>query len=350
MKGQQIDFLNIFLIVLSLIAALIIPFRLFLFSYAVLGPLHYLTEINWLKEKNYFIPGKHKGPVRILIALSIGICIAPVLYGFLISDLGQSTMDPDLSNHILNEFVVPISKVGDLLILAAFITAICFLLFKELKVRLICSGLAIFVCFLMSYLPFYRLAFVVLLPTFIHVYLFTAAFMLYGAIKSSSAPGYASVLLFISIPFILMFIDVDYKSIGLNEYIKDNMVKSNFLYVLDETSKFIGMNKGKDFSIISATGIKLQVFLAFAYTYHYLNWFSKTATIKWHKIAKKRMIISIVLWLVFISIYAYDYHIGFIMAFVLSFIHVLFEFPLNARSFEFIGKWVYEKAWAKRTV
>ena len=43
---------------LALVLALKIPFELFLFSYAVLGPLHYLTEINWLKERNYFAKNK----------------------------------------------------------------------------------------------------------------------------------------------------------------------------------------------------------------------------------------------------------------------------------------------------
>ena len=33
---------------------------------------------------------------------------------------------------------------------------------------------------------------------------------------------------------------------------------------------------------------KVQAFLAFAYTYHYLNWFSKTLIIKWHQVAKKK--------------------------------------------------------------
>ena len=43
---KKIDLLNIGLIALSLIIAIMLPFRLFSFSYAILGPLHYLTEIN----------------------------------------------------------------------------------------------------------------------------------------------------------------------------------------------------------------------------------------------------------------------------------------------------------------
>ena len=46
MSVYQVNLLNIWLMVASLCAALIVPFELFLFSYAVLGPLHYLTELS----------------------------------------------------------------------------------------------------------------------------------------------------------------------------------------------------------------------------------------------------------------------------------------------------------------
>jgi hypothetical protein len=35
-----------------------VPFGLFIFSYVLLGPLHYLTEINWLREKSYFVKNR----------------------------------------------------------------------------------------------------------------------------------------------------------------------------------------------------------------------------------------------------------------------------------------------------
>src|SRR5882672_6216800 len=51
---DRINYLNIALMIGACIAAYVFPFELFLFSYAVLGPLHYLTEISWLHERNYF--------------------------------------------------------------------------------------------------------------------------------------------------------------------------------------------------------------------------------------------------------------------------------------------------------
>ena len=43
---DQVNYLNIALMVLSAGLAFRFPFELFLFSYTVLGPLHYLSEIS----------------------------------------------------------------------------------------------------------------------------------------------------------------------------------------------------------------------------------------------------------------------------------------------------------------
>ena len=56
---QKVDAANIGLMVFSCIVAFILPFEVFLFSYGVLGPLHYLTEIGWLHKKGYFTTGKY---------------------------------------------------------------------------------------------------------------------------------------------------------------------------------------------------------------------------------------------------------------------------------------------------
>lgn len=38
----------------SLAIAVVAPFHLFLLAYAVLGPLHYLTGISWLHDRQFF--------------------------------------------------------------------------------------------------------------------------------------------------------------------------------------------------------------------------------------------------------------------------------------------------------
>jgi hypothetical protein len=70
LSADRINYLNIALMLVSCVISFIIPFELFLFSYGVLGPLHYLTEIGWLHKKNYFTKGKYD-----FIFLTILCCI-----------------------------------------------------------------------------------------------------------------------------------------------------------------------------------------------------------------------------------------------------------------------------------
>jgi hypothetical protein len=58
MNTNKVDIINIVLMLISVAFALFVPFEAFLISYAVLGPLHYATEISWLKKKEYFVVGK----------------------------------------------------------------------------------------------------------------------------------------------------------------------------------------------------------------------------------------------------------------------------------------------------
>ena len=84
--------------------------------------------------------------------------------------------------------------------------------------------------------------------------------------------------------------------------------------------------------------IAVMRFIAFAYTYHYLNWFSKTTVIKWNQISKRRMAVIIILWIASVVLYAISYKVGFYALFLLSMLHVFFEFPLNHFTFIGIGK------------
>ena len=79
--------------------------------------------------------------------------------------------------------------------------------------------------------------------------------------------------------------------------------------------------------------LKLQVFIAFAYTYHYLNWFSKTTVIGWHRqLTTGRTIVIALVWALACAAFLYDYQLGFLLVLCLSFVHVYMEFPLNALS------------------
>ena len=79
-------------------------------------------------------------------------------------------------------------------------------------------------------------------------------------------------------------------------------------------------------------------FLAFAYTYHYLNWFSKVNIIKWNAMSKPRLISLSALYLLCIGVYLYDYRTGFVALLFLSILHVLLELPLNVLTIKSLGR------------
>ena len=85
--------------------------------------------------------------------------------------------------------------------------------------------------------------------------------------------------------------------------------------------------------------------IAFAYTYHYLNWFSKTSIIKWHEVPRRRTAAMVVIWLGALALYAWDYDSGMAVLYFLSILHVMLEFPLDHLTFVGIGKELY--AWAR---
>src|SRR5262245_1645343 len=55
---DRVNLVNIGLMLLSAALACVLPFEVFLLAYALLGPLHYLTQISWLHDRGYFTTGK----------------------------------------------------------------------------------------------------------------------------------------------------------------------------------------------------------------------------------------------------------------------------------------------------
>lgn len=313
---KGINYFNIVLMMLSVIAAYIIPFELFLFSYAVLGPLHYLTEISWLEKKNYFI--KSKSDIWLFVLLVVFITIG--LFN------RESKTNLFLASFLFSAFVYGL-----------------IILFIESKVV---KFFLVFITFIFSItlkfnhfpdLPF--ILFAVWLPTIIHVYVFTGLFMLYGALKSKSRSGGLSVLIFIVCAVIFFIYTPDHIGIPVTNYGRE--AYSFFALLNRSLYQFLGygdLNINDEALFFGAKSIVIMRFIAFAYTYHYLNWFSKTTVIKWNDVSKKRMGIIITLWVLSVVLYALSYKTGFYALFLLSMLHVFLEFPLNYRSFIGIGQ------------
>ena len=402
-RDAQINYLNMGLMFLSALGAFFLPFEVFLFAYAFLGPLHYLTEISWLHDRNYFSKGKYD----FIVLVVIGVLLS---YAAFAKDFGVNT-------DFYDAFVE--ANLFDKLLVLALFSAILFALVENLIVKIV-AILFLFV-FISGWLSPERsaennssttiFALTSLVPTLIHVYVFTGLFMLYGALKSRSKTGLLSVATFILIPIVLVFYtpvnpktnylsdfgkkayyaDGDgffYTNVSILDHFKlideplltnkqyldsvvnkksadnqfpvaertrisdslKNKLSENFI-VPNTESEYYNKPIPVKFAIpvntknyywnsifFSTVGIMLMRFIAFAYLYHYLNWFSKTEVIRWHKVPKLRFILVIGLWLTACGLYAYDYALGLSFLFFLSFSHVLLEFPLNIVSIVGIGK------------
>ncbi|MBK7689872.1 MAG: hypothetical protein IPJ31_01695 [Bacteroidetes bacterium] len=309
----KIDYVNIGLLILSCILAFIMPFELFLFAYGVLGPLHYLTEISWLHDKNYYSTDKRD--VILLVVISFILTIVTMKNYLGLADL-------DVEYKYINR-----------IIFIAFASSLFFAFIKNNLYKII--GVCI-VILLSAVSDRLILVFSVFLPTLIHVFLFTWLFMFYGALKNRSTPGYLSVALHMIIPFILFYAFPNKQFVAITEYGKTaytefQMLNATIISLLNNSKPGDGDMVQQIFH--SSTGIAVMRFIAFAYTYHYLNWFSKTKVIRWHDIPKSRSIFIVILWVISIILYGIDYSLGFKWLFLLSFMHVMVEFPLNYISF-----------------
>ena len=151
------------------------------------------------------------------------------------------------------------------------------------------------------------------------------------------------MVVFLICPMLFLFIHP-----GANEMADYTVNSYKHFWVLNqETIKLFDLHEGAgkswdDIIFKSEWGLTIMRFIAFAYTYHYLNWFSKTTVIGWHKVSKKRLLVIGGLWVASLALYGWNYKLGFDFLFCLSFMHVFLEFPLNGMSivgtFKELGK------------
>lgn len=313
---NKIDVLNILLLFVSLFLALLLPFELFLFSYAVLGPLHYLTEINWLHKKNYFV--KDKKYIWILLAFTVAITFVS-LFRYLKLESSFSYYLNYYSKVLLN-----------VLIISSLLFSIGLVFFKDFK-RIILALLSAFIVGLL-FLKFIPLSFVIVgvfLPTLIHVYLFTMVFMAFGTLKNRSIYGIIAIIILAIVP-IFIFYNPFLSSYEISQSVKSTFLETRFKNVIVSINQILNDSSFLDFDFNSAIIIKIQTFIAFAYTYHYLNWFSKTSLIGWNKnLSRNYIVLIFALWFASIALYLYSYRLGVLALFFLSMFHVIVEFPLN---------------------
>jgi len=308
----RVNSINMVLVVLSCVAAFLLPFEVFLFSYAVLGPLHYLTQISWMHDRRYFTSGGARGDAVFLAGMAV--CVGSITLGF-----------PELSEY------------NPSIAFVAFGVALLMTFAKQTQTKVVGALALLGVSFLMRRWDHFGLTFGAFLPTVIHVCLFTACFVLVGAMKSRDWSG-AGLLALYSICAGSCFLLVPESNYVVSETAHEQYTQG--FYGLNNSLSFLFFGRvftGVTEVFESRNGLMIARFIAFSYTYHYLNWFSKTSVIRWHEVPRSRLIGCFAAWVASLALYAYDFRMGVAALLVLSLMHVYLEFPLNHRTFFAMG-------------
>jgi hypothetical protein len=281
---------------------------LILFSYAFLGPAHYITEIVWLEKRSYFLPNRRDYLVPALTCTLTALCFF----------FSLQTTSTNLTSAAF---------------LLCVLSTLTFTYFRDRLLRLILIGMAIVTSAWCFGYELVNLAYL-FIPTLVHVYIFTGLFILYGALKAKSLYGIISFATLIATTFMCVLIEP--KPLAILNFFSAKE-QHYFANLAEQT---LGL-----FSIqVNARNLlSTMAFISFAYTYHYLNWFSKTQIIRWHEIGKRRMLSLIVIYFLCIGAYLIDYSLGLLLLFFLSLLHVVLELPLNFRTIEGLGRLVFNR-------
>jgi hypothetical protein len=294
-------------LLLSAVAAAVAPLQVFLFAYIFLGPIHYLTEMAWLRKKEFYF---REGLVsaRVYMILAIGTAGMVLLQLLTKRDLSFWMIAPlllvSLSVWLRNNYAL-------------------------LAVALVGLAMAMLVRTWVYFIA-------VITPTLVHVFFFTWVFMISGALRKSVAGWmkWVNPALVVVLPLGLL---------GLNRHYAQ---PGNF-WLQSESVSFAGMHKHLLGDLhrtmtVNATLLDnrwvaalLRVF-AFAYLFHYLNWFAKTELLQWHKISARTWAVVGVMYCSAIGVYMWNIKVGFVVVNFLGMMHVLLEFPLNWHTLRFV--------------
>lgn len=329
MSLPQVNLLNIGLMLLSLAVAFAVPFETFLFAYAVLGPLHYLTQISWLHDRGYFTRRRFDWVPLVVLTVLVTTSQQVILIEPSLAPLGRYAVDLLFFAFGLSLLLAVTADAG---MRAAGAVAL--------------AGLA----FLLHGSPTNALLFALFVPTLIHVFVFTGAFVLHGALKSRSITAHASFATFLLCGAAALWLDPGGLGYTASQYAIDSYQSFAPMHVhLVQVAGLAGAAApaaGNPFFPFAGYGelftepasLRAGRFIAFAYTYHYLNWFSKTSVIRWHEVPRRRLVAVVVVWIASLALYAADFALGIRWLLLLSFAHVLLEFPLDHRTFLGIGQ------------
>lgn len=289
------DAVHLGLMLFALGVTYLVPFELLLLSYVVLGPAHYFTEISWLHDRKYFLP--HRG---IAVALAILAIMAALIDNAAWFGVAMWTA----------------------LVVCALLAAT-----KSAAEGTLLLIVAIALGAVMAFGGASFAVVGILIPTLVHVSLFTLVFMVLGALRASSRAQAALVVVYlVAIAVILIVPPTAEARIA------------SFAKVGQEYFGNVAPALSRLFSIPGLTlDTRLTSLLAFVYTYHYLNWFIKADVIRWADIPRSRLALVAAASIGSTALYFYDYAFGFTFLLALSLVHILLEFPLNSMALRQLG-------------
>ena len=309
-SGAGLHQLNSGLLLVALLFALFWPFETFLLAYAVLGPLHYLTEISWLHDRKYFLP---RAGDRMMLWVGLALLLlASTLPG-----------RPGL--------LVPLVDHRVALLFAVF-CVVPLLLFVQRWTHRLMAAIGIAALWWLIHGRVLDLIVGVYLVTLIHVFVFTGIFVWNGVRRQPDRAGAVFLALFTLCPVLCFVLPLDLSHTAVPW--AQRSYGQIFAALNQKTLTELGVPIALDAVFSEPWSIRLTRFMALAYTYHYFNWFSKPTVIQWHKISPRRWTLILGVWAWAIAVYAYDYAAGFVLLLTLSFAHVVLEFPLNHLSFK----------------
>ena len=289
------DAAHLALMLAALAVSYLVPFELLLLSYVVLGPAHYATEISWLHDRKYFLPHVGVAVFLALVAIAAALIADASWFGFV----------------MWAAFVV-------CAMLAATTTALqsmlVFMVAIALTAIMLSNGLSIAVLG-------------ILLPTLIHVSLFTLVFMTLGAYRSGARVQWLLVALYVGAIATILIAPPSGVTL-IPAFAK--AAHDYFANVAPALGRFLGIRNLQ-------LDTRLTSLLAFIYTYHYLNWFIKAEVIRWNHMSGGRLALVAAASAASTALYFYDYSFGFTVLLAFSLAHIVLEFPLDALALRQLG-------------
>jgi hypothetical protein len=292
---RKTDAAHLALLLAALGLTFLVPFELLLLSYVVLGPAHYATEISWLHDRKYFLPQR-----RIAIGLAI-VAIAAVL----IDDASWFGL------VLWGAFVLCAMFAATT---TALQSTVLFMVAVAITAMMLSNGPSIAVLG-------------ILLPTLVHVSLFTLVFMALGAWRSGDKVQWLVAALYVT-AIAMILIAPPTAATWIPSFAKAG--QDYFANVAPALGRLLGI---PDLRLDA----RLTGLLAFVYTYHYLNWFIKAEVIRWNAMTRNRLVLVVAASAASTALYFYDYAFGFTVLLAFSLAHIVLEFPLDALALRQLG-------------